>query len=113
MKKSILLAGLFLMAASCSSDESVNNLESADDFAPVTVRVDGFSVEQSDIPLTRATALADYSAIKFVTLAFYRSDGSEAYKHTQVKKDGTTYTTFGEFSCNLPLGSYTDRKSVV
>ena len=95
------------MAASCSSDESVNNLESADDFAPVTVRVDGFSVEQSDIPLTRATALADYSAIKFVTLAFYRSDGSEAYKHTQVKKDGTTYTTFGEFSCNLPLGSYT------
>lgn len=107
MKKSILLAGLFLMAASCSSDESVNNLESADDFAPVTVRVDGFSVEQSDIPLTRATALSTYNSVKFVTLAFYKSDGSEAYKHTQVRDNTDTYTTFGEFSCNLPIGSYT------
>jgi len=107
MKKSILLAGLFLMAASCSSDESVNNLESADDFAPVTVRVDGFSVEQSDIPLTRATALNDFEFADVVTLAFYRSDGSEAYKHTQVRNDTNTFTTFGEFSCNLPLGSYT------
>ncbi len=108
MKKSILLAGLFLMAASCSSDESVNTVDGAESFAPVTVSVEGFSIAQGDIPVTRAaTALADYSAIKFVTLAFYRSDGSEAYKHTQVKIDGTTYTTFGEFSCNLPLGSYT------
>ena len=108
MKKSILLAGLFLMAASCSSDESVNTVDDAESFAPVTVSVEGFSIAQGDIPVTRAaTALADYSAIKFVTLAFYRSDGSEAYKHTQVKIDGTTYTTFGEFSCNLPLGSYT------
>lgn len=95
------------MAASCSSDESVNNLESADDFAPVTVRVDGFSVEQSDIPLTRATALSTYNSVKFVTLAFYKSDGSEAYKHTQVRDNTDTYTTFGEFSCNLPIGSYT------
>lgn len=95
------------MAASCSSDESVNNLESADDFAPVTVRVDGFSVEQSDIPLTRATALNEFKFADVVTLAFYRSDGSEAYKHTQVKNDTNTFTTFGEFSCNLPLGSYT------
>ena len=95
------------MAASCSSDESVNNLESADDFAPVTVRVDGFSVEQSDIPLTRATALSTYNSVKFVTLAFYKSEGSEAYKHTQVRDNTDTYTTFGEFSCNLPIGSYT------
>ena len=96
------------MAASCSSDESVNTLDSADDFAPVTVSVDGFSVEQGDIPLTRATtALKDYEFAKFVTLAFYRSDGSEAYKHTQVIDDENTYTTFGEFSCNLPIGNYT------
>jgi len=107
MKKSILLAGLFLMAASCSSDESVNTVDGADDFAPVTVRVDGFSVEQSDIPLTRATALNEFKFADVVTLAFYRSDGSEAYKHTQVKNDTNTFTTFGEFSCNLPLGSYT------
>ena len=107
MKKSILLAGMFLMAASCSSDESVNTVDGADDFAPVTVRVDGFSVEQSDIPLTRATALNEFKFADVVTLAFYRSDGSEAYKHTQVKNDTNTFTTFGEFSCNLPLGSYT------
>ena len=108
MKKSILLAGLFLMAASCSSDESVNTVDGAESFAPVTVSVEGFSVEQGDIPLTRATtALKDYEFAKFVTLAFYRSDGSEAYKHTQVKNDTNTFTTFGEFSCNLPLGSYT------
>lgn len=95
------------MAASCSSDESVNTVDGADDFAPVTVRVDGFSVEQSDIPLTRATALNEFKFADVVTLAFYRSDGSEAYKHTQVKNDTNTFTTFGEFSCNLPLGSYT------
>ena len=107
MKNSILLAGLFLMAASCSSDESVNTVENAEYFAPVTVSVDGFSVEQGDIPVTRATALASYNSVKFVTLAFYRSDGSEAYKHTQVRADTDTFTTFGEFSCNLPIGSYT------
>lgn len=96
------------MAASCSSDESVNTVDGAESFAPVTVSVEGFSVEQGDIPLTRATtALKDYEFAKFVTLAFYRSDGSEAYKHTQVKNDTNTFTTFGEFSCNLPLGSYT------
>ena len=66
MKKSILLAGLFLMAASCSSDESVNTVDGAESFAPVTVSVEGFSIAQGDIPVTRAaTALADYSAIKF------------------------------------------------
>ncbi len=107
MKNSILFAGLFLMAASCSSDESVNTVENAEYFAPVTVSVDGFSVEQGDIPVTRATALASYNSVKFVTLAFYRSDGSEAYKHTQVRDNTDTFTTFGEFSCNLPLGSYT------
>ena len=96
------------MAASCSSDESVNTVENAEYFAPVTVSVDGFSVEQGDIPVTRAaTALKDYEFAKFVTLAFYRSDGSEAYKYTQVRDDTDTYTTFGEFSCNLPIGSYT------
>lgn len=95
------------MAASCSSDESVNTVENAEHFAPVTVSVEGFSVEQGDIPVTRATTpLASYSYAKFVTLAFYNSDGNEVYKHTQVKENDNTYTTFGEFSCNLPMGSY-------
>ena len=28
-------------------------------------------------------------------------------KTTQLKNDNTTYTTFGEFECSLPMGSYT------
>ena len=29
------------------------------------------------------------------------------YKTTQLKSDNTTFTTFGQFSCELPVGSYT------
>jgi hypothetical protein len=50
---------------------------------------------------------ADYKEIKAITLAFYSSDGTEVYKHEQLKSDNTTYTTFGEFTCSLPLGKYT------
>jgi hypothetical protein len=39
-------------------------------------------------------------------LAFY-SGSTEVTKITQVKDDDTTYETFGEFTCNLPAGSYT------
>ena len=58
----------FLFAA-CSKD-SVNN-ESEQVFAPVTVRVDGFSIAQGEFPTTRGTAIADYSSVKAITLAFY------------------------------------------
>ena len=37
----------------------------------------------------------------------FASDGSEAYRHTQLKSDGTTFTTFGEFSFTIPVGNYT------
>lgn len=42
-----------------------------------------------------------------ITLAFYDAVGTEVYKTTQVKADAATYTTFGEFTANLPVGSYT------
>ena len=83
--------------------------------APVTVHVDGFSISQEDFPSSpqapaRAAAevkpAAEYNGIKALTLAFY--DGNtEVYKATQLKDDATTYTTFGEFSLALPMGSYT------
>lgn len=122
MKNKLFLAAFMLLAASCSNDESLDssvNLSSEQGVAPVTVSVSGFSVEQGDFPgttgesqsstraTTRGTAVGDYDGVKFLTLAFYASNGTEVYKHTQNRDDADTYTTFGEFSTSLPLGSYT------
>lgn len=98
----LLFAGLALLAASCSneSDETVIN-----QLTPVRVHVDGFTVEQESLSrVTRAVQdLADYSDVNAVTLAFYKSDDTEAYKSTQAKGDAN----YGEFSLSLPMGSYT------
>lgn len=74
---------------------------------PVNVHVNNFSVSQSDFPDTKATPVADYDGLKAITLAFYASDGTEAYKHTQIKSDNATYSSFGEFSTSLDMDSYT------
>ena len=98
---SLSLAALALLA-SCSIKEDRINCQ-----APVTVRVSDFSMLMEEFPGTKATAVSDYSAVKFLTLAFYKPDGTQAYNLTQNRDDATTYTTFGEFSCNLNLGDYT------
>ena len=108
MKHFILMAGLCLLAASCSK-ESVNEVVNGQtDVAvvPVKVHVDDFAVSLEDEPRgdTRAVQdVADYSDITGITLAFYKNDGSEAYKREQQQGD----TGFGEFSLSLPMGSYT------
>lgn len=92
------------MLTACSSEvkEEVTNQV----MAPITVRLNGFTIEQGEI--TRTTAVGSYTAVKTLILAFYlTSDGSEVYKHTQIRSDNTTYTTFGEFSTTLPVGTYT------
>lgn len=113
MKKIFLWASLCLFAVSCSnetieSDNGVTNAEKV--LAPVTVRVNGFSVTQEEMAsggTTRAAqTAASYTGVGAIDLAFY-SGGTEVYKHTQLRGDNTTYTTFGEFSCNLPIGTYT------
>ena len=113
MKKIFLWASLCLFAVSCSnetieSDNGVTNAEKV--LAPVTVRVNGFSVTQEEMAsggTTRAAQTAEsYTGVGAIDLAFY-SGGTEVYKHTQLRGDNTTYTTFGEFSCNLPIGTYT------
>ena len=113
MKKIIFWASLCLFAVSCSnetieSDNGVTNAEKV--LAPVTVRVNGFSVTQEEMSsggTTRAAqTAASYTDVGAIDLAFY-SGGTEVYKHTQLRGDNTTYTTFGEFSCNLPIGTYT------
>ena len=113
MKKIFLWASLCLFAVSCSnetieSDNGVTNAEKV--LAPVTVRVNGFSVTQEEMAsggTTRAAqTAASYTDVGAIDLAFY-SGGTEVYKHTQLRGDNTTFTTFGEFSCNLPIGTYT------
>ena len=104
-KKAILFfAVMSSILTSCNSEQSV---ETAPVMAPVTVRVSDFSVMEDDFSATRAaTPVLGYEGVKILTLAFY--DGTtEVYKATQLRDDNTTYTTFGEFSCSLPLGSYT------
>ena len=123
MKKvSILFVALMgMVAASCSNDESldssVNPSNEQSQLAPVTVSVSGFAVSQSDFSdtdnpqgaraTTRATAVGEYSGLKKLTLAFYKSDGTEQVKVTHTKGSMPEGDTFGEFSTSLPLGSYT------
>lgn len=117
-----MMAGVILLAASCSSENemSVNDaqVENAEVLAPVTVRVSDFSMSVEDIggEVTRSGGLgttraaqdaADYTNVKFLTLAFYASDGTLAYRDDQVRSDASTYDTFGEFEFELPIGSYT------
>ena len=99
-----------LLAASCSNDGSLDSSVNHSDeqgLAPVTVRVNEFSVEQGAFPTTRATAVASYSGVKFLTLAFYASNGTEVFKVTHEKDNMAEGQTFGEFSTTLPMGSYT------
>ena len=111
MKNSILFAGLILLAASCSSESDVTVSNPEVGTAPVSVRVNNFTVEQG-FPgtrgLTRTTStVADYAGVKAITLAFYKSDGSQECCTTQLRADDSNYDTFGEFSLSLPYGEYT------
>ena len=108
MKNKWFLAAFMLLAASCSNDESQDSSVNSNEqtTAPVTVRVDGFTVSQEEFSRAQTRAaqdVADYSGINAVMLAFYKGDGTEVYKSTQAKGDAD----FGEFSLSLPMGSYT------
>ena len=96
---SLSLAAAALLA-SCSIKENRINCQ-----APVTVSVSTFDIREE--PFSKAQAVSDYDGITAITLAFYSSDGTEEYKSTQLRADSGTYTTFGQFSCALPLGTYT------
>ena len=105
--KLILLAGLALLTSSCD-----NVIYPSDDTsrvtAPVTIHVNDFSITQSEFPDTGTRAVTDvkdYKPVEAVTLALYNGN-TEVYKTTQFKSDKSTYTTFGEFSCQLPIGTY-------
>ena len=93
-----------MLVASCGSE-----CVTEETMVPVSLHVNDFLVSQEDFPVTRANPQtpASYSAMKALTLAFYKDDGMEQYKTTQLREDASTYTTFGDFSLSLPMGSYT------
>ena len=112
MHYKMYFAAMMLLAASCSNEsvELSENATASELFALVKVHVDGFSVSHEEFSGTRTRAasdVADYDDVNAVTLAFYKGDGTEAVKTTQLRADVSTYTTFGEFSLSLPMGSYT------
>lgn len=110
MKKFFFTAVVVLLAASCSNERINEVINEEKATVPVTVRVSEFSVMQEEIPsgggTTRAAqSVASYTDVKAIELAFYDGE-TPVYKHTQLRDDQTTYTTFGEFTSNLPIGSY-------
>ena len=104
----VIVALMGMLVAGCNqSDEQFEHGAAPEAAAPVTVHVDGFSVSQEEFSATRTTTpIANYDGVTVVTLAFY-DGGTEVYKSTQLKNDPTTFTTFGNFSLSLPVGSYT------
>ena len=111
MKKIFVFLGLSLLMA-CENESGImtGSVESDTAVASVKVHVDDFSVLMDDFAggTTRTVSdVDDYNGVNAVTLAFYKSDGTEVEKITQLKDDDSTYETFGEFECSLPMGSYT------
>ncbi len=110
MKKYFMMAAAMLLAATSCTNESEltvvdNNAEQAT--APVTVRVNDFSITQENFSGTRAAQNpSDYDGVGAIDLAFFDAEDTKVYTSTQVRGDGT-YTTFGEFTANLPVGNYT------
>lgn len=98
MFKKLLFAGLVaLVAASCS--------KSSTPMAPVNVHVEDFVVTINKFTDTKAAqSPADYDMVKALTLAFYSGE-TVVYSATQIRSE--TPTGFGNFSCNLPIGTYT------
>ena len=104
------LLSTVLTLSSCSGSEDVTNLEELEKNrrVPVNVHVSEFSFSMENLPGTR-TAVAPGSYEYFngeITLAFY--DGNtEVCRYTQLESDNSTYTTFGDFTCELSKGTYT------
>ena len=99
----ISIATTCILFAGCSKEK-----DNIAEVATVKVHVSDFAVSQEDFPGSGSKAdPATYSGVNAMTLAFYNAAGTEVVKTTQLKNDPTTFTTFGEFECSLPMGSYT------
>ena len=97
MKKLYLILAALLLVASCKKKDDVQ--------VPVRIHVNDFTITQDTLP--SKDGVPEYNGVKAVTLAFYKADNAEQYRVTQFRSDPATYTTFGDFSLSLPMGSYT------
>lgn len=86
-----------LLVAGCRKQEGTSR---------VRVNVNDFTITEGMFPTRGEEPVADYDGVKAIDLAFYEGT-TEVYKHTQMRDDGSTYTTFGSFECDLPIGNYT------
>ena len=106
----VALLGTMVLTLSCTADteEVLNPLNNENvGCAQVRVHVRDFSYSVEDLPGTRAVKdPASYDNVQVMTLAFF-SGATEVYSETQLKSDASTYETFGDFTCSLPIGSYT------
>ena len=110
LKKLHYVAAMLLLAATSCSSDSENSVVTPQTSVPVTVRVDGFTQSLEDFSGSShraAVPVTSYDNVKAITLAFYDANGVEQCKMEQLRDDDSNYTTFGEFSCRLPIGSYT------
>lgn len=98
----IPIATLALLFAGCSKEK-----DNTTQFTQVKVRFNDFTVTQEEFSTKTAVDPATYGGVGAMTLAFYDVEGTEVYKTTQYKNNTSTYTTFGEFTANLPVGIYT------
>ena len=107
--KSIMLAGIILLAQSCSQKAAEENNQD-EVKTPVRVHVSDFSFSNENFPDAQTRAGDDpnnYTAVKAIDIAIFAAGNKQVYAATQIKDDATTYTTFGEFECSLPIGTYT------
>ena len=115
MKKTIFVAVFALLAAACSNDcnddEVEKPVEGSDVTAKVTVHVNDFSIVMESLDAEVMTRSAEnpatYKSVGAIDLVLFDADGKNVYSKTQFKKQTSTYTTFGEFTCDLPVGHYT------
>lgn len=104
--KQLFYLSVALLFAACSHSD-VDTDKGDQPLTPLTIRVNEFSFEQETIAATRAAQnVADYTDVKAIDLAFFVGN-TKVYATTQIKGNTSTYTTFGEFQCALPIGTYT------
>ena len=107
--KLIFLAALVLLAASCSNETEVVN---PDEKVPVKVHVNEFSISMSGFDdfyraRTRGGQTPEsYASVSAIQLAIYDANGTPVVDITRKRGDGS-YTSFGDFSAELPVGNYT------
>lgn len=97
----LIAVGIVMLLTACHKDTDTTT-----GTANVKVTVNDFTIVNEDYPETK-DAVAAYTGVKAMTLAFFDANGDQAYCTTQLRADNTTYTTFGQFELSLNLGSYT------